>query len=189
MLDYNEVTPGAYIVIDDEPYECIASAIAKKSRQKASNQTKLKHLVTGRVIERAFHQSDNLEEADISKKTVVYIYTAKGEVWFHDEADKSARFTLSLDMVGSRINYLKQNQPVDALVFNEAVVDIRLPIKVELLVTEAAPAVRGNTAQNATKQVVVETGHTVTVPMFIEEGDVLRVNTETGAYVERVKKP
>lgn len=188
MLDYNEVTPGAYVVLDGEPYECIASAIAKKSRQKASNQTKLKHLVTGRVIERAFHQSDNLEEADISKKTVVFIYATKGEVWFHEEDDKSARFSLPESMIGNRLNYLVAGAAIDALVFNDEVVDIRLPVKVDLKVTEAAPAVRGNTAQNATKQVTVETGMTVTVPMFIEEGDVLRINTETNTYVERAKQ-
>ena len=74
MLSYNEVTPGKFIVLDGQPYECLVSQTSKKSRQKASNQTKLKNLITGKVTEKAFHQSDNLEEADISKKTVTFIY-------------------------------------------------------------------------------------------------------------------
>ena len=188
MLDYNQVTPGKFIVLDGQPYECLVSQTSKKSRQKASNQTKLKNLITGKVTEKAFHQSDNLEEADISKKTVIFIYENRGEYWFHEDGNPKERFKLDADMIGDQSKFLKEKTGIDALVFNEEVIGISLPIKMDLLVTEAAPAVKGNTAQGATKQVVVETGASITVPIFVNQGDVIRINTESGEYVERASK-
>lgn len=188
MIDYNQITPGVFIVLDGQPYECVAAQISKKSRQKASNQTKLKNLITGKVTEKAFHQSDSVYEADISKKTVVYIYTAKGESWFHEDENPGARFTLPQESIAQQLKFLKEKTAVDALVFDENIIGITLPIKMEFEVTEAAPAVKGNTAQNATKQVVLETGTSLTVPLFVNQGDIVRVNTETGDYVERVSK-
>ncbi|NBD73646.1 elongation factor P [Patescibacteria group bacterium] len=188
MLSYNEATQGARIIYEGEPYEVIASTISKKSRQKASNQVKMKSLRTGRVIEVAFHQSDNLEEAPIDKRTIVFIYARGDEVFFHEQGDKSARFALPRSLVEGQLPYLKSGGEVDALVFDDEVIGITLPIKLDLLVEEAAPAVKGNTAQNATKQVTLEGGIVVTVPLFVNQGDVVRVNTETGAYVERVTK-
>lgn len=188
MLDYNEITTGSFIVLDGEPYEVLAANISKKSRQQAANQAKVKNLISGKVTERSFHQSDAVAEADIEKKPVVYIFTKRGEYWFHEAGDKSARFSLSAETLGEQVKFLKEQMELEALQFNDAIIGLNFPPKVDLVVEEAPPAVKGNTAQGGTKQVTLETGATVTTPLFVETGDVVRVNTQTGEYVERVRK-
>jgi elongation factor P len=188
MLDYNEILPGTFIVLDGDPYEVIDAHVFRKQQRKPVNSTKLRNVKSGKVVERTFQAADNAEEADLSKQKVVFIYEQKGAWWFHEEGNPGGRFSLPHDVLGAGGKYLKAKDVVDALVFDEEVIGIKIPIKVELKVTEAAPAVRGNTAQNATKVVTLETGATVTVPLFINEGDILRINTETGSYVERVEK-
>ena len=193
MLNYNEIRERKYIVLEGEPYEVMDSSIKKKNRQKPANQTKLKHLVNGSVKQVAFHQSDNVEEADIDKKTVTYSFSkfnrqsSTTEYWFLEGEDKNKRFCLSSEVIGDKINYLKENSKIDALTFNDEIIGIQLPIKVELEVTEAPPNLKGNTASGADKKVTLETGAVVTVPMFIEAGDVVIVKTDTGEYVERAK--
>lgn len=186
MLDYNEITKSKFIVLDGAPYEVLSSNILRKQQRKPVNQAKIKNLITGKVIEKAFHQSDRIEEADIETQNIVYIYNNKGEFWFRDTDDKSKRFSLSEDIVGDKMKFVKKESEISALVFNDKIIGIKIPIKAELKVTEAPPAVRGNTAQGANKQVTLETGATINAPIFINEGDVVRVNTETGEYAERV---
>ena len=192
MLNYNEIRERRYIVLEGEPYEVLESSIKKKNRQKPANQTKLKHLINGSVKQVAFHQSDNVEEADINKKTVTYSFskfdrqTSSTEYWFFEGDDRSKRFSLSSEVIGDKINYMKENTKIDALTFNDEIIGIQLPIKVELEVKEAPPNLKGNTASGADKKVTLETGAVVTVPMFVGVGDVVRVKTDTGEYVERV---
>ncbi|HEX9608772.1 MAG TPA: elongation factor P [Candidatus Paceibacterota bacterium] len=188
MLSYNEITLKKYVVLDNEPFEVLASHVFRKQQRKPVNQTKLRSLLSGRVVERTFHQSETIPEADISKIDIMYLYSHRGEHWFCDPADPKSRFKLTESIVKDTPKYAKQNSIVSALRFGEDIVGVEPPIKVALLVKEAPPGVRGNTAQGGTKQVVLETGATTNVPLFIEEGDVVRVNTETGAYVERVEK-
>lgn len=174
--------------MDDDPYVVLTSAIAKKDRQKASNNVKMKNLRTGGVVDRTFHQADVLEEAQIEKREVKFLYENRGEYFFCPPDDPRDRFSFTEDIVGDGGKYLKQNSIVEALVFDDEIMSILVPVKVELAVKEAAPAVKGNTSSGATKEVVLETGATVQVPMFINEGDVVAVNTETGLYAERIGK-
>lgn len=185
MLEYNEITEKKYIIYENEPYEVISSHVFRKQQRKPVNATKLKNLITGRVAEISFHQSEKVEEAEIEKKEVKYLYKNKGEYWFCEISDPAKRFTLKEDTVGSGGKFIKQNSTITLLMFGEKVLGVKLPIKVELKVTEAYEVVKGNTAQGASKQVVLETGTTVSVPMFIKEGEMIRVNTETGEYAER----
>ncbi|HEY4517398.1 MAG TPA: elongation factor P [Candidatus Paceibacterota bacterium] len=188
MLQYNEITPHKFVVLDGAPHEVLTSHVFRKQMRKPVNQTKLKNLITGKVTERAFHATEQADEADIDTRNVKYLYTNKGEYWFCEESDPSKRFELSEDLVGEGGKFMKTNALVELAIFNEKIIAVVLPIKVELKVKEAAAAVRGNTVQGGTKQVTLETGATVNVPMFIGEGDVIRINTETGEYVERVEK-
>lgn len=191
MLEYNEVKERKYIVWNGEPYEVLSSHVFRKQQRKPVNQVKMRNLITGKIAENSFHQSEKVEEADISKNKITYLFHKFNrqqkveEYWFSQENNSSERFALSADLVGSQANFMRQNEPITALVYNEKIVGISLPIKTNLKVTEAAPAVAGNTAQGATKQVTVETGAKITVPLFIKEDDVLVVNTETGEYVSR----
>jgi len=186
MLDYNEATVHTFIIYEGEPWEVIASHVFRKQQRKPVNAVKLRNLITGRITEVSFHVSDRIEEADIDKKEVKYLYTNKGEFWFCDAKDPSKRFQLPEEMIGPGAKFLKPNTIVEAMIFNEKIIGIKFPIKMELKVIEAHEATKGNTAQGATKAVKLETGAEIQVPMFIKEGDVVRVNTETGEYTDRV---
>ncbi len=185
MLNYNEIKPGVAVLVEGEPYVCTWNNIMQKQQRRPVNQTKLRHLIRGNVIEYSFQQSDKLHEAEIVTRPAVFIYARKGEWFFHDIKNKSERFTVTEDMVGEAGKFLKSNTEVDTLWFDEKLFRVRLPIKMDLKVTEAPPNTRGNTAQGGSKVVTVETGANVDVPMFINQGDVVRINTETGEYVER----
>ncbi len=194
MLDYSQITQRKYITLDNEPYEVISSHIFRKQQRKPVNQTKLKNLISGRVIERSFHQSEKAEEAEVGVENLIYLYSndKKGEIWFSKKNDQRNRFALPEEIASTEMKFIKENQEVEALIFTkngeDKIVSIRMPIKVELKVKETPPGIRGNTAQGGTKPAVLETGVSVVVPLFINEGDVICVNTETGEYVERVSK-
>lgn len=186
MLSYNDVKPGVAVLIDGEPYVCTWNNIMKKQQRRPVNQTKMRHIIKGNTMEYSFQQSDKLEEAEIESRPAVFIYERNGEWFFHDAKDKSKRFTVTEEQMGESGKFLKDNTEVDTLWFDEKLFRVKLPVKVELKVTEAPPDVRGNTAQGGTKIVTLETGATLNVPMFVKEGDVIRINTETSEYVERV---
>lgn len=186
MLEYNEVVERKYIIHDGEPNEVLSSHVFRKQQRKPVNAVKMRNLITGRIAEVSYHVSDKVEEADLSAKDVKYLYTNKGEHWFCDAGDPSKRFALSEQIVGPGIRFLKQNSVIPALVFEEKIIGIKIPIKVELKVTEADPAVRGDTVKGGSKKVELETGTEISVPMFIEAGQIIRINTETGEYTDKV---
>ncbi len=186
MLSYNEIKPGVAVIVEGEPYVCTWNNIMQKQQRRPVNQTKLRHLIRGNVVEHSFQQSDKLKEAEITNKAAMFIYERKGEWWFHALGKPSERFSLTEEAVGESGRFLKSNTEVTTDWFDEKLIRVRLPIKVELKVTEAPPNTRGNTAQGGSKIVTLETGATIDAPMFVELGDVIRINTETGEYVERV---
>ncbi|SRR3989344_2257458 len=186
MLEYNEITVGKFIIFQDEPWEVLSAHVFRKQQRKPVNATKLKNLITGRVTEYSFHVSDKAEEADLEAKEINFIYESKGEYWFHEVSDKSKRFSLAVEQIGSGAKFLKVNTIVKAILFNDKIIGVKLPIKMELKVVEAPPSMKGNTAQGGNKVVKVETGASVNTPLFVNEGDIIRINTDTGEYVERV---
>ena len=198
QLEYDEIKERKYIVLDSEPWEVLTSHVFRKQQRKPVNAVKLKNLISGKVTEKSFHVSEKVEEAEIDEKEAKYLYNNKparhasqgdaggGEFWFCNPVNPSERFPLSEDTVGSRGKFLKTNSIIKILSFDEKVIGIDMPIKVELKVIEAHPAVKGNTAQGASKLIKVETGAEILVPMFIKEGETIRINSETGEYAERV---
>jgi elongation factor P len=186
MLEYNEVKPRKYIVLDGVPYECLSSHVFRKQQRKPVNDTKLRNLITGKVAEISFHQSEKVEEAELDTRSVKFIYQSKGEYWFSEPNDPSKRFKLDSQVIGDSGKFLKANILVDLLEFQGKLLGVKLPIKVELKVTEAPPSIKGNTAQGGSKVVVLETGAEINAPLFVNFGDVVVVNTETGEYVSRV---
>ena len=194
MLEYSEIKPGKYIIYNKEPYEVIDSHVARTQMRKPQNQTKLRNLLNNRVVPATFHATDKVEEADLGKRTVKFLYQNKGEYWFCEENDPSKRFKIDGELLGEPKKFLKENTLLDIITFSEdedgepKIIGIRLPIKVELKITDAPPSIKGNTASGGGKTATLETGATVTVPFFVSVGDVIRVNTETGEYVERVEK-
>lgn len=193
MLAYNEATVRKIIMHEGEPCEVLASHVFRKQQRKPVNATKLKNLLSGRVIEHSFQVSDKIEEADMKKSPVKFIYESKGEFWFHPEGKPAERFTLSADIIGDKKQWMKSGDIYNAIVFTndedeEQTIGLDIPIKMDLKVTEAAPAVKGNTSSGALKTVTLETGATINVPLFINEGDLVTVNTETNEYVGRAEK-
>lgn len=194
MLEYSEIKPGKCIVYNGEPYDVIEAHVARTQQRKPQNQTKIRNLLSGRVISVSFHASEKVEEAEISKRPIKFIYASRGEYVFSEANDPAKRFSLKEGTIGEQAKFLKGNTLVDILTFSEdedeepKIVGVRLPIKVELAVKDAPPVIKGNTAAGGGKQVTLETGAVVSVPLFIEEGDIVRINTETGEYVERANK-
>ena len=187
-VEYNQVLPKKTVTMDGDPYLVLSSNISKKDRQKASNNVRMKNLRTGNDIERTFHQSDVLAEADITKQPVKYLYENKGEYWFCQPDNPKERFSLNLEQVGDLQLFVPENSVVDAIIFDDEIMSVTTPIKVELRVTEAPEAVKGNTSSGATKEVTLETGLLIQVPQFINEGDRISVNTDTRSYSERIEK-
>jgi len=188
VLSYNEITLKKVILWDDEPFIVLASHVFRKQKRKPVNVTKLKSLISGRVVEQTFHSNETADEAEMDTREIEYIYEAKGEYWFNTPGKPAERFSLARDVVGDEIRFLKPKSVIDALVFNENIISVKIPVKVELAIKETAPAVKGNTSGNALKEAILETGAKIMVPMFINEGDVIKVNTESGEYTERAEK-
>lgn len=186
MLEYNEITIGKVIIYDSEPWEVVASHVFRKQQRKPVNATKLRNLISGRITENSFHVSEKVEEADIEYKDIKFIYMQKGEYWFHEDGDPSKRFALKEEQIGYGVKFLKKDAVANAMVFDEKIIGVKMPIKVELKVVEAPPNMKGNTAQGGNKVVKVETGASVNAPLFINEGDTIVINTENGEYVSRV---
>jgi len=188
VLSYSEITPKKVIIFNNEPCLVLSCHIFRKQQRKPVNITKLKGLKSGRVLEQTFHVSETAEEADLENRQVTFIYRKPGEYWFHNTGKPAERFALKEEFIGDQGKYLKDRTEVQALVFNDEIIGIKFPIKVDLKVTEAMPAVKGNTSSSALKEVTLETGVKTMVPMFINEGDIVSINTETGDYSERMEK-
>lgn len=188
VLSYSEVVPKKLIIHEGQPFEVLSSHVFRKQMRKPVNQTKLRNLKTGKVTEVSFHQAETVEEADVERREVKFIYKNRGEAWFCDPDNPKDRFSIKEEMIGEQEKYLKAELLVELLVWDEEIIGVTLPIKMEFKVIEAPPSVKGNTAQGGTKLVALEGGSTVDVPLFINEGDVVRINTTTGEYVERAEK-
>ena len=191
MLQYNEIREKKIIIHNDEPCEVVDSHVARTQQRKPQNQVKLKSLISGKTIAATFHVSDTAEEADIEKRDVKFLYHNRGEYWFSDIDNPRNRFKIDSAVIDPTMaKFFKENSNVIALVWDndgeEKIIKVTLPIKVEFKVKEAPPAVRGDTSKSGNKTITLENGTALSAPMFIEEGDVIRVNTETGEYVERV---
>ena len=188
MLEYNEVVERKYIIFEGAPYEVLSAHVFRKQQRKPVNATKLKNMITGKVTEHSFHVSDKVEEAEIESKEIKYLYANRGDFFFCDPTDPSKRFTVSGDVVGPQGRFLKPNSIITQLLFGDQTIGFKFPISVELKVTEAPPNIKGDSSTSGGKVITLETGATITAPLFINEGDVIRINTETGEYRERVGK-
>lgn len=185
MLSYTDLTKGTLFILDGAPYEVLETHFLRMQQRKAVVQTKIRNLMTGKILDRNYQASDTFKEAEIERKPAIFIYESRGEYWFNEEGNPKNRFSLGAELVGERGKFLKPNTKVTTTLFNDKVIKVEIPIKMEFKVVEAPPAIRGNTAQGGTKQVTLEGGAKVNVPLFINEGDMIRVNTETGEYTER----
>ena len=170
------------------PYEVLEYEFLRMQQRKPVAKTRIKNLLTGQVIERNFHQNEALEEIEVEKKPITFLYSHRGEFWFCEKGNPKNRFKLEEVKIGPAARFLKPNSEVTSLVLDEQILSATAPIKIDLKVTETPPGEKGNTAQGGTKTATLETGAEVAVPLFINSGDIVRINTTTGLYVERAEK-
>ena len=187
-LSYNEILSKTIIDYNNEPYEVLSSHIFRMQQRKPVNQTKLRHLVSGKVVEISFHQNETVTEAVVDKMQANYLYTNKGESWFAEEGNAKNRFSFPEEVVHDRVQWLSSNSLVEVLTYEEKPMMIKIPVKVELEVKDAPPAVKGNTVSGGTKLVELVTGAKVDVPLFINTGDIIRINTDSGLYTHPLQK-
>lgn len=188
VLSYNEILPKKIIIFNDEPCLVISSHVFRKQKRKPVNITKLKGLKSDRAYENTFHVNETADEAELENKSVTFIYRKGDEYWFHITGKPGERFEIDADLIGDQGKFIKERSELSALIYDDEIIGVKVPIKIDLKVTTAMEAVKGNTSSSALKEVTVETGATIMVPMFINEGDVISINSESGDYSERVSK-
>ncbi len=181
----SDIKVGTVVTYQNAPFQVVKAEHSKQARSAAVLRVKMKNLISGAVLEQTFQQSDTIQEADVVRKPANYQYNDGEEFTFMDN-DTFDQFTLGKSAVGETANYITEGEDVQVMYFEGKPVSVDVPPKVTLVVTQAPPGVRGDSAGNITKTVTLETGYEVNVPMFINEGEKIRINTETGQYVERV---
>ncbi|MDP3764381.1 MAG: elongation factor P [bacterium] len=182
----NDLRPGVLIDLEGEPYQVLESNFNKVAQRRPVMQTKIRNVITGKVRAETFQQSDSIKEAEIERLKSKFTYRTKNEFFFQTEDAGKMGFTE--EILGDKINYLKKDTPVDIFVFKGKPISLELPIKVILEVKDAPPATRGDTVQGALKDAVLETGAEIKVPLFIEAGEKIEVDTRTGTYVRRAQE-
>lgn len=188
MLSINDLKNGILIKIQNEPYMVLSVKHLHVGRGGSSVQAKIKNLKTGQVLERNFKPADSFEEAEVEKMKSKFLYENRGEYWFDEIGNPRNRFSLKLEEIGGAAQFLKPNLEILVIKFEDKIINIEVPIKVDYRVVEAPPAVRGDTAQGGTKTIVIESGAKISTPLFVNEGDIIRINTQSGEYTERVEK-
>ena len=187
-LSVNELKQKTFLIYEGQPYVVLETHHLKMQQRRPTVQVKMRNVTNGKVLERNFAQSDVFEEADIERAKVKFLYNHKDQYWFSYENEPTKRFLLTEGLIGEATKFLKSNTVLDAIEYNGNITNIELPVKMEFKVVEAPPAIRGDTAQGGVKQIKIETGAHINVPLFINQDDIIRINTETGEYVERVEK-
>ena len=187
-LGVNELKQKTFFIYEGQPYVVLETHHLKMQQRRPTVQVRMRNLINGKVLERNFAQSDVFDEADIERRKVKFLYNHREQYWFSYENDPAKRFQLTQELIGDSAKFLKPNTVLEAIEYNGEIVTIELPVKMEFKVVEAPPAIRGDTAQGGVKQVKIETGASLNVPLFINQDDIIRVNTETGEYTERVEK-
>lgn len=185
-LDYTDIKAGQFFSMEGVIYECVSNVFSKKSRQKGSNQVKIKNIITGAIISKTLHSSDTLESVSIEKENYVFVFKKGNTVVLHKENNPADRVEVDGSFVAG-ISFLPTKTKVTAITSGEKILTITPPIKVDVEVKEAPPVIKGSTVQSQNKKVLIETGVFINAPMFIEVGDIIRINIE-GVYIERVKK-
>lgn len=187
MLTYFDLRKGIRFILEGQPYEVLDFKQIGKAQDVVVAKVKIKNLISGKVIEKNFHQDDTFEEAEIEKVAVKFVFSKRGKYHFCEAENPSKRFELEEEKIGQGAKFLKGGLILEGLEFEGKIINVTLPIKVQLKVIEAPPGIKAGREQPGTKQVTLETGAKINVPLFIEVGDIVEVNTETSEYVRRVE--
>ena len=187
IMDIGEIRKGTKLVSDGDPWVVIEYQFVKPGKGQALYKCKLKNMVSGVIIDRTYRSGEKFEKADLEEHRMQYLYTDGDEYHFMNN-ETYEQVALNADQVAEAKHFLLENLEVDMLFFNGAPIGLTLPNFVELEIVESEPGIKGDTASNTTKPATLSTGYVVQVPLFIDQGEHIKVDTRTGQYVERVKK-
>jgi len=182
----SEFKSGLKVLMDRDPCSIIENEFVKPGKGQAFNRVKLRNLKTGRVMERTFKSGDSLEAADVVELSLQYLYS-DGEHWHFMNADSFEQYATSEEAVGDAKNWLKEQDLCNVMLWNDQPLVVTPPNFVNLTVAETEPGLRGDTTSGATKPATVETGAIIKVPLFVNQGELIKIDTRTGEYVSRVK--
>jgi elongation factor P len=182
----NEFKGGLKLMLDGAPHTIIENEFVKPGKGQAFNRVKLRNLQTGRVIDRTFRSGESLEAADVVDTTMQFLYT-DGDYWHFMVPETFEQYAASKAAMGDAAQWLKGQDLCDVTLYNNEPLSVTPPNFVELKIVQTDPGLRGDTASGGTKPATLETGAVVKVPLFIEEGEILRIDTRSGEYVSRVK--
>jgi len=182
----NEFRAGLKIILDGDPFAIVENEMVKPGKGQAFNRVRIRNLKTGRVVDRTFKSGDTVEAADVIDVPMQYLYN-DGEFWHFMVPESFEQYAADKNVVGDAAQWLKAQDTCTITLWNNVPLDMLPPTFVELTVTQTDPGVRGDTATGGTKPATLETGAVVRVPLFLEEGTIIKVDTRTGEYVSRVK--
>ncbi len=184
MISTNEFHTGITIELEGEIYNVLEFQHVKPGKGAAFVRTKLKNLRTGSIVDRTFRAGEKVARAHLERKEMEYLYR-DDDLFQMMDMESYEQIPLSAEQIGDGVKYLKENDRLDVLMHGEEVVGVDVPLTVILKVAEAEPGIKGDTASGATKPATLETGLVVQVPLFVNSGDSIKVDTRTGAYIER----
>ena len=185
MYDTSEIRKGLKVLMDGNPYTIIEFQFVKPGKGQAFTRTKFKNLLTGAVIERNLRSGEKLEPANVEEKSMQFLFREGEDFVFMDNGNYE-QIHVNKDIVGDDWKFLKDNLECAVLIFNDRPVGVTLPTFVIVKITETEPGARGDTSGNVLKPATIETGAVVGVPLFVKQGESIRVDTRTGEYIERV---
>ncbi len=185
MISSNDFRPGVTVELEGQVWQVVEFQHVKPGKGAAFVRTKMKNLQTGSVIERTFNAGVKVPKAQVERKPMQYLYNDEGTSFYFMDNETYDQIMLTKEQLEDAINFIKEEMEVTVLFFNGSVIGVDIPNSVELKVVETEPGIRGDTATGATKPAKLETGYIVRVPLFVNEGDVLRIDTRSGAYLER----
>lgn len=186
MLDTSDIRKGLKIVLDGKPYTVVEAQFVKPGKGQAFTRTRVKNLLTGAVIDRTFRSGEKLEPADVQMRDMTFIYPDGEDYVFMDPSGDQS--SIPGEVLGDSKNFLSDGLAVEVVFFKGEPIDVTMPAHVVLEITQCDPGVRGDTASNVTKPATLSTGAIIQVPLFVNEGEWVKVDTRDGSYMERVNK-
>ncbi|MGF1645131.1 MAG: elongation factor P [Thiotrichales bacterium] len=188
MASYStsEFKSGIKIMLDGDPYNVVENEFVKPGKGQAFNRVKVRNLKTGRVVEKTFKSGDTVEAADVVDIDMQYLY-ADGDLYYFMHPETFEQLAAGATAMADALKWIREQETCLLTLWNGVPISVTAPAHVELKVTECEPGIKGDTAQGATKPATVETGAVVRVPLFVQEGDILKIDTRTGEYLSRVK--
>ena len=186
MISTTDFRGGVRLMVDGEPFYIVDFQHVKPGKGGAFVRTKLKSYLSGNVLDRTFRSGERFEEPDLEEREMQFLYATGDDFTFMD-TETYEQLTFAKKQLGENADLFKENMTVKILIYEHRPIDVELPIFIELKVVDAEPGVRGDTASGGTKPAIVETGATIKVPLYLEVGTVIKIDTRTRAYVERVR--